>query len=212
VKPSELFDLSGKVAIVTGGRSGIGRQMATGLAEAGADVAICARKAARCEEVAKELEQLGVRAFGMRCDVRDPVEVQAVVDRAKDELGRVDILVNNAGTSWGATAEDHPLEGWQKVIDVNLTGVFLFAQAAGRVMIEQQAGKIVNIASVAAFGGAPPELPALRGIVRKAADRSRSAGCRRRRSKKCCRSSSTIGAAAWSAPRCRPAIFPRTTA
>jgi NAD(P)-dependent dehydrogenase (short-subunit alcohol dehydrogenase family) len=158
VKPSELFDLSGKVAIVTGGGSGIGRQMATGLAEAGADVALCARKADRCEEVAKELEQLGVRAFGMRCDVRDPAEVQAVVDRTKDELGRVDILVNNAGTSWGAPAEDHPLEGWQKVIDVNLTGVFLFAQTAGRVMIEQQGGKIVNIASAAAFGGAPPEL------------------------------------------------------
>jgi gluconate 5-dehydrogenase len=158
VKPSELFDLSGKVAIVTGGGSGIGRQMATGLAEAGAGVALCARKAERCEEVAKELEQLGVRAFGMRCDVRDPAEVQAVVDRTRDELGRIDILVNNAGTSWGAPAEDHPLEGWQKVIDVNLTGVFLFAQTAGRVMIEQQSGKIVNIASVAAFGGAPPEL------------------------------------------------------
>jgi gluconate 5-dehydrogenase len=158
VKPSELFDLSGKVAIVTGGGSGIGRQMATGLAEAGADVALCARKAERCEEVAEELEQLGVRAFGMRCDVRDPAEVQAVVDRTRDELGRIDILVNNAGTSWGAPAEDHPLEGWQKVIDVNLTGVFLFAQTAGRVMIEQQSGKIVNIASVAAFGGAPPEL------------------------------------------------------
>jgi gluconate 5-dehydrogenase len=94
----------------------------------------------------------------MRCDVRDPAEVQAVVDRTKAELGRVDILVNNAGTSWGAPAEELPLEGWQKVIDVNLTGVFLFAQAVGRVMIDQGGGKIVNVASVAAFGGAPPEL------------------------------------------------------
>src|SRR5262245_63661267 len=94
----------------------------------------------------------------MRCDVRDPAEIQAVVDRTKAELGRIDILVNNAGTSWGAPAEDHPLEGWQKVIDVNLTGVFLFAQAAGRVMIGQGGGKIVNIASVAAFGGAPHDL------------------------------------------------------
>jgi len=158
VKPSELFDLSGKVAIVTGGGSGIGRQMATGLAEAGADVALCARKPERCEEVARELGQLGIRAFGMRCDVRDPAEVQAVVDRTRAELGRIDVLVNNAGTSWGAPAEDHPLEAWQKVIDVNLTGVFLFAQTVGRAMIEQQGGKIVNIASVAAFGGAPPEL------------------------------------------------------
>jgi gluconate 5-dehydrogenase len=159
VNPAELFDLSGRAAIVTGGGSGIGRQMATGLAEAGANLVLCARKPERCEEVAAELERtLGVRALGMRCDVRDLAEIQAVVDRTKAELGRVDILVNNAGTSWGAPAEDYPLEGWQKVIDVNLTGVFLFAQAAGRVMIDQGGGKIVNVASVAAFGGAPPEL------------------------------------------------------
>jgi NAD(P)-dependent dehydrogenase (short-subunit alcohol dehydrogenase family) len=158
VKPSELFDLSGRAAIVTGGGSGIGRQMATALAEAGANLVLCARKAERCEEAAAEIERLGVQAFGMRCDVRDPAEVQAVVDRTKAELGRVDILVNNAGTSWGAPAEELPLEGWQKVIDVNLTGVFLFAQAVGRVMIDQGGGKIVNVASVAAFGGAPPEL------------------------------------------------------
>ena len=157
-QPSELFDLSGKVAIVTGGATGIGRQMADGLAEMGADLVLCARKPDRCEQAAEELRALGVRALGLRCDVRDPAEVQAVVDRTRAELGRIDILVNNAGTSWGAPAEDHPLEGWQKVIDVNLTGVFLFSQAAGRVMIEQGGGKIVNIASVAAFGGAPPEL------------------------------------------------------
>jgi len=133
--------------------------MATGLAEAGADLVLCARKPERCEEAAAELErELGVRAIGMRCDVRDPAEVQAVVDRTLAELGSVDVLVNNAGTSWGAPAEDHPLEGWQKVIDVNLTGVFLFAQAAGRTMIAKGGGKIVNIASVAALGGAPPEL------------------------------------------------------
>jgi NAD(P)-dependent dehydrogenase (short-subunit alcohol dehydrogenase family) len=159
MKPAELFELSGRVAIVTGGGSGIGRQMATGLAEAGANLVLCARQPERCEEAAAELERaLGVRSFGMRCDVRDPAEIQAVVDRTKAELGRVDVLVNNAGTSWGAPAEDYPLEGWQKVIDVNLTGVFLFAQSAGRVMIDQGGGKIVNVASVAAFGGAPPEL------------------------------------------------------
>ena len=158
MKPSELFDLSGKVAIVTGGATGIGRQMADGLAEMGADLVLCARHADRCEQAARELSAFGVRALGLRCDVRDPAEVQVVVARTRSELGRIDILVNNAGTSWGAPAEDHPLDGWQKVIDVNLTGVFLFAQAAGRVMIEQGGGKIVNIASVAAFGGAPPEL------------------------------------------------------
>ena len=158
MKPSELFDLSGRVAIVTGGATGIGRQMADGLAEMGADLVLCARHQDRCEQAAEELRALGVRALGLRCDVRDPAEVQAVVDRTRTELGRIDILVNNAGTAWGAPAEDYPLEGWQKVIDVNLTGVFLWSRAAGRVMIEQGGGKIVNIASVAAFGGAPPEL------------------------------------------------------
>ena len=133
--------------------------MATGLAEAGADVVLCARKVERCEEAAAELEGLGrphARARLRRARPGAGARRSSTASRA--ELGRIDILVNNAGTSWGAPAEDHPLEGWQKVIDVNLTGVFLFAQAAGRVMIEQQGGKIVNIASVAAFGGAPPEL------------------------------------------------------
>jgi len=158
MKPSELFDLSGKVAIVTGGATGIGRQMADGLAEAGADLVLCARHADRCEQAAEELRELGVRALGLRCDVRDPEEIGAVVQRARDELGRIDILVNNAGTVWGAWPEDTTLEGWQKVVDVNLTGVFLFSQAAGRVMIEQKGGKIVNIASTAGLGGAPPEI------------------------------------------------------
>ena len=156
--PRNLFDLSGKVAIVTGGGSGIGRQMSEGLAEMGADLVLCARKAERCEQAAEELRGLGVRAIGMGCDVRDPEQVQAVVDRARDELGPIDVLVNNAGSVWGGWPEDTPLEGWQKVLDVNLTGVFLCSQAAGRAMIEQGGGKIVNIASVAALGGAPPEI------------------------------------------------------
>jgi NAD(P)-dependent dehydrogenase (short-subunit alcohol dehydrogenase family) len=155
----ELFDLSGRVAIVTGGGTGIGRQMAEALAEAGADLVLCARKAERCEQAAGELAALGVRALGLGCDVRDPEQVQGVVARARDEFDRIDILVNNAGTVWGAAPEDTPLEGWQKVIDVNLTGVFLCSQAAGRAMIEQgEGGKIVNIASVAAFTGGPPEV------------------------------------------------------
>jgi NAD(P)-dependent dehydrogenase (short-subunit alcohol dehydrogenase family) len=153
-----LFDLGGKTAIVTGGGKGIGRQMAEGLAEAGANVVLCARKAERCEQAASELEALGVRAIGLGCDVRDPEQVQAVVTTAVDELGGVDVLVNNAGTVWGASPEEMPLEGWQKVIDVNLTGVFLFAQAAGRVMIEKGGGAIVNIASVAGLQGGPPEI------------------------------------------------------
>jgi NAD(P)-dependent dehydrogenase (short-subunit alcohol dehydrogenase family) len=158
VHVQELFDLSGKTAIVTGGGSGIGRQMAQALAEAGANLVLCARKVERCEEAAAELAKVGVRTLGLECDVRNPAEVQAVVDRTRDELGRIDVLVNNAGTVWGAPPEDMPLEGWQKVIDVNLTGVFLFSQAVGRTMIEQGGGKIVNIASVAGLGGAPPEV------------------------------------------------------
>ena len=154
----KLFDLSGKTAIVTGGGKGIGRQMAQGLAEAGANVVVCARNAERCEQAATELEQLGVRAVGLGCDVRDADQVQAVVGRTVSDFGAVDVLVNNAGTVWGATPEDMPLEGWQKVVDVNLTGVFLFSQAAGRAMIDRGGGSIVNIASVAGLHGAPPEI------------------------------------------------------
>ena len=154
----KLFDLSGKTAIVTGGGKGIGRQMAEGLAEAGADVVVCARQAERCEQAAAELEQLGVRALGLGCDVRDPEQVQAVVARTLADFGAVDVLVNNAGTVWGAPPEEMPLEGWQKVVDVNLTGVFLFSQAAGRTMIAGDGGSIVNIASVAGLHGSPSEI------------------------------------------------------
>ena len=154
----ELFNLSGRVAIVTGGGVGIGRQMAEGLAELGANLVLCARKVERCEQAAGELEQLGVRVLALPCDVRRPEHVQEVVERTVAELGTVDVLVNNAGTVWGASPEEMPLEGWQKVVDVNLTGVFLFSQAAGRVMLEKGRGSIVNIASVAGLRGGPPEI------------------------------------------------------
>ena len=159
MRTPELFDLSGRAAIVTGGGTGIGRQLAEGLAELGADVVLCARKVERCEAVAAELSEAhGVRAVGLRCDVADPEAVQTLVDRTRSDFGRIDILVNNAGTVWGASPEDIPLHGWQKVVDVNLTGVFLCSQSAGRVMIEQGGGKIVNIASVAGMRGGPQEV------------------------------------------------------
>jgi NAD(P)-dependent dehydrogenase (short-subunit alcohol dehydrogenase family) len=155
----KLFDLSGKTAIVTGGGKGIGRQMAQGLAEAGADIVVCARDAERCEQAAAELAATGVKTLGLGCDVRDPEQVQAVVGRTAADFGRIDVLVNNAGTVWGASPEDTPLEGWQKVVDVNLTGVFLFSQAAGRVMIGAgEGGAIINIASVAGLQSGPPEI------------------------------------------------------
>jgi NAD(P)-dependent dehydrogenase (short-subunit alcohol dehydrogenase family) len=151
----ELFDLSGKTAIVTGGGSGIGRQMAEALAELGADIVVCSRKLERCEQASAELAQLGVRTLALRCDLRQPEDAQGVVDRTVAEMGRIDVLVNDAGTTWGAPAEDTPLPGWQKVMDVNLTGLFLMSQAVARHMISRGGGAIVNIASVAALHGSP---------------------------------------------------------
>jgi gluconate 5-dehydrogenase len=153
-----LFDLTGRVALVTGGGTGIGRQMAEGLAEMGADLVLCARDGERCAAAADEIAAAtGVRAIGCSCDARDPAAVEAAVARAVSTFGHLDILVNNAGTTWTAPAEDTPLAGWQKVIDVNLTGVFLFAQAAGRVMLALGHGRIVNIASILATRGAMAE-------------------------------------------------------
>jgi NAD(P)-dependent dehydrogenase (short-subunit alcohol dehydrogenase family) len=156
---ADLFDLSGRSAIVTGGGAGLGRFFAEALAEAGANVVVCGRREDRCTEVAEALTSAhGVRAFGMRCDVRSSDDIDAVVARGVAELGAVDILVNNAGTSWGAPAAEYPLEGWQKVIDVNLTGLFQFTQRAGREMIARGYGRIINVASVAAFVGAAPDM------------------------------------------------------
>ena len=157
----DLFNLSGRVAIVTGGSIGLGRQIAEGLAEMGASLVLCARKKERCQQAAQELQQLGVKTLALGGDVKNPAEVHAVVDAAFSQFGRIDILVNNAGISWGAPVEEMSLEDWNKVIETNLTGTFLCAQAVGRVMIQQGRGKIINIASVAGLGGAPPELPAI---------------------------------------------------
>ncbi len=159
MQTKELFDLSGKVAIVTGGGSGLGRQMATALAEMGADVVLCARNAERCAQTAAELSALGVRALGLRCDVTSADDVRAMVERTTSELGRIDILVNNAGRAWVAPVASMAVEDWRRVLDVNLTGAFLCSQAAGNVMIAQGGGgKIINIASVAGLGGAMPEV------------------------------------------------------
>jgi len=154
----QLFDLSGRVAIVTGGSIGLGRQMAEGLAEMGANVVLCARKKDRCQEAAEELQQLGVKTLGLACDVKSEASIQDLVDAALSHFGRIDVLINNAGVSWAAPVEQTRLEDWNKVIETNLTGTFLCAQAVGKVMIKQGRGKIINIASIAGLGGAPPEL------------------------------------------------------
>lgn len=145
----DLFDLTGKTAIVTGGSRGIGREMAEGLAEAGANLMLCARKTEQLDETVSAFAANNYNVAGKSCDVSKPDEVQAVIDATFERFGSVDILINNAGTSWGAMPEDMPLERWRQVIDVNLTGCFLFAQAAGREMLKSGKGSIINIASIA---------------------------------------------------------------
>lgn len=157
----KLFDLSGRVAIVTGGATGLGLQMATGLAEMGASLVLCARKIERCEKVASELAKLGVKALAAACDVKNPASIKGVVDATVAEFGRIDVLINNAGTSWGAPVEEMKLEHWNKVIETNLTGTFLFAQAVGKIMVPARRGKIINISSVAGIHGAPPQFQAI---------------------------------------------------
>lgn len=148
-----LFDLTGRVALVTGGSRGLGLEMAEGLAEAGARLMICARRREWLAPAVDALRSAGHAVESCECDVADAASAQAVVDRALAVFGRLDVLVNNAGVSWGAPAENMPLEKWRHVLDINLTGAFLFAQAAGRVMIAQQRGSIINITSVAALQG-----------------------------------------------------------
>ena len=146
---SELFSLAGRVAIVTGGSRGIGQEMAEGLAEAGAALMLCARRDEWLRPTLAEMRGRGFRVEGMLCDVAKPADVQAVVDKTVSAFGTVDNLVNNAGVTWAAEPEEMPLDKWQKVVDINLTGAFLFAQAAGREMLKKEWGRIINIASIA---------------------------------------------------------------
>ena len=146
---NDLFKLEGRVAIVTGGSRGLGQEMAEGLAEAGASLMLCAR---RDEWLAPTVAAMRARGFtveGMLCDVAKPSDVQAVVEKTIAIYGKVDILINNAGVTWAAEPEDLPLDKWQRVLDVNLTGAFLFSQAAGRDMLKRNFGRIINTASIA---------------------------------------------------------------
>jgi len=154
----ELFDLTGQTAIVTGGSRGLGFEMAEGLAEAGARLMICARRAEWLTPAVEELRGRGYKVEGMICDVANEAQVQQVVDAAIGLYGKIDVLVNNAGVSWGARSEDMPLDKWQKVIDINLTGAFLFARAAAREMLKRETGSIINVASVAGLMASTLEL------------------------------------------------------
>lgn len=152
-----LFDLTGKVALVTGGSRGLGLQMAEALGEMGAKVAITARKQAELDEAAARLGKLGVEVLTVSADLGKLEGVAAVLDPVIDRFGTVDVLVNNAGTTWGAPAEDHPAEAWHKVMNLNINAMFLLSQAVGkRCMIPRRSGKIVNVASVAGLAGNPP--------------------------------------------------------
>jgi gluconate 5-dehydrogenase len=161
VNVKKLFDLTDRVAIVSGGSMGLGLQMAEGLAEMGANLVLCARKQERCEQAAETLRSHGVQTFALPCDVQNKAAIQQVVGETLAKFGRIDILINSAGVSWGAPVEDMTLEQWDKVLSTNLTGTFLFCQAAGKAMVSQGSGKIINIASVAGLGGASSELQAI---------------------------------------------------
>ncbi len=155
---TELFSLKGKTAIVTGGGRGLGEQIAIAFAEAGANVVVCSRKVENCIEVSEKLKQLGVESLALKCDVTNPEDVKQVVETTLEKFGSIDILVNNSGATWGAPVEEMPLEAFQKVINVNLVGTFLMSQTVGKIMIEQKAGKIINIASAAGLRGSNPEV------------------------------------------------------
>jgi len=153
----KLLDLSGRKAIVTGGSRGLGLQIAEALGEMGADLLISARKTAELDEALAHLAGLGVKAQALAVDLGKPDAVPGFADEAIARLGQVDILVNNAGATWGAPAEDHPLEGWMKLVNLNLTAVFLLSQRVGKAsMIPRGYGRILNVASIAGLGGNPP--------------------------------------------------------
>jgi NAD(P)-dependent dehydrogenase (short-subunit alcohol dehydrogenase family) len=152
----ELFDLTGRVAIITGGSRGLGEEISEGLGEAGASLMLLARREQWLSPAVDAMKQRGFRCEGALCDVSKPAEVEAVVKETVSTYGQVDILVNNAGVTWGAPAETMPFEKWQQVLEVNLTGAFLFSQACGREMIKRKYGRIINVASIAGLKSSMP--------------------------------------------------------
>lgn len=153
----DLFDLTGRVAVVTGGSTGLGLQMADALAEFGAKVVVCARKAERLAAAEAQLRRWGGEVLSVACDVSQPEPVAQLHAQVMDRFGGCDILVNNAGRAWVAPVEEMPLERWQQVFDLNITAPFMLAQAFGREMIRQRRGSIINIASIAGLVGRNPD-------------------------------------------------------
>ena len=155
----DLFNLEGRMALVTGGSRGLGLQIAHALGEAGARIMLSSRKAGDLEEATAELQAAGIDARWIAADCSREEDIRKLADQTLQRMGDVDILVNNAGAAWGAPAEDHPVEGWDKVMNLNVRGYFILSQQiARRSMIPRKRGRIVNIASIAGLGGNPPEL------------------------------------------------------
>jgi NAD(P)-dependent dehydrogenase (short-subunit alcohol dehydrogenase family) len=165
----QLFDLTGKTALVTGGSRGLGLQMAHALGEAGARIMLSSRKAEDLEQAAAELQAAGIDARWVAADCAREDDIHRVVDDTLRRMGDIDILVNNAGAAWGAPAEDHPIEAWDKVMNVNIRGYFIMSQAVGKKSMiprfrsaqaagVRYGGRIINIASIAGLAGNPPEM------------------------------------------------------
>jgi NAD(P)-dependent dehydrogenase (short-subunit alcohol dehydrogenase family) len=156
-KVNELFSLAGKTALVTGGSRGLGLQIAEALGEQGARVLLVSRKQSDLDEAVAHLAAKGIQAEALVADLQDENAVQPLVDAAMQRLGQIDILVNNAGASWGAPAEEMPLEAWDKVMNLNVRSIFLMSQAVGRTsMLPRKYGKIINVASIAGLSGNGP--------------------------------------------------------
>jgi gluconate 5-dehydrogenase len=166
-----LFDLNGRVALVTGGSRGLGLQMARALGGMGARVAITARKADELAAAQAQLEASGIEVMTVVNDLAKLEGIPALVDRAVGRFGTIDILVNNAGTTWGAPAEDYPAEAWRKVMNLNVDAMFFLSQYVGKhVMIPRRHGKIINISSVAGLAGNPPGMATIAYNTAKGAD------------------------------------------
>ncbi|GKU83177.1 SDR family oxidoreductase [Niallia sp. NCCP-28] len=153
---NNYFDLTDKVAIITGGGVGLGKQMAIALGESGANIVICSRKIENCLQTVAELKQKGVQAIAVPCDISKQKDIDHVIQTTIKKFGSIDILINNSGTSWMAPTLDYPEDKWDKVMDINLKGTFLFSKAAAKKMAEHKKGKIINISSVTAFQGTHP--------------------------------------------------------
>ena len=155
----QLFDLTGKTALVTGGSRGLGLQMAHALGEAGARIMLSSRKASDLEEAVADLQAAGIDARWIAADCAIEADIHRLADETLERMGDIDILVNNAGAAWGAPAEDHPLEAWDKVMNLNVRGYFILSQRiAKKSMIGRKSGRIINLASIAGLGGNPPEM------------------------------------------------------